>query len=108
MYVGYAAVSILFVGPGEELLHRGVIQGRLRDAFGPLVSIVAASAVFAAAHVFGLSGSPAGVWFAVGTIFAISLVLGYAYERTGNLVVVMAIHGLYNAILFCLAYLGVL
>lgn len=100
-----APLSVLLVGPGEELLYRGVIQGRLRPVLGPWGAIVATSALFAPIHAFGLSGSALGVLAMLATIFFLSLVLGALYEYTGNLVVPALVHGLYNASQFVLAYL---
>lgn len=97
-------LSILLVGPAEELLYRGVIQGRLRRVLGPAGAIVATSALFAPIHAFGLSGSALGVLAMLLTIFLLSVVLGALYEYTGNLLVPALVHGLYNASQFVLAY----
>jgi membrane protease YdiL (CAAX protease family) len=99
-------LSFLLIGPGEELLFRGVVQGRLRQAFSPIAAVVIASAIFAAVHVVALSGSAGGRAVTVGVLFLPSLVFGAAYERTGNLVVPSLIHGGYNATLFGLFYLS--
>ncbi len=100
-------LSVLLVGPAEELLYRGVIQGRLRTVMGPTYAIVMTSALFAPIHIFGLSGSPLGVAAMLGTVFFLSLFLGALYEYTGNLVVPALVHGLYNATQFVFAYLQV-
>ncbi|WP_435182041.1 CPBP family intramembrane glutamic endopeptidase [Halorussus sp. AFM4] len=97
-------LSFLFIGPGEELLYRGVVQGRLREAFGPWVAIAASSFVFAVVHVFSLQGAGKLAYLAV--LLVLSPVLGAAYERTGNLVVPSLIHGAFNAVQFYVAYLG--
>ncbi|WP_128478868.1 CPBP family intramembrane glutamic endopeptidase [Halorussus pelagicus] len=97
-------LSFLFIGPGEELLYRGVVQGRLREAFGPWVAIAAASVVFAAVHVFSLQGAGKLAYIAI--LLVLSPILGLAYERTGNIVVPSLIHGAFNAVQFYLAYLG--
>lgn len=98
-------LSILLVGPGEELLYRGVIQGRLREAVSPRYAIVMTSALFAPIHVFGLSGPTLGIVAMLATVFLLSLFLGALYEYTGNLVVPALVHGLYNATQFVFAYL---
>jgi len=97
-------LSFLFIGPGEELLYRGVVQGRLREAFGPWIAIGVASFVFAAVHVFSLQGQGKVVYIAI--LLVLSPILGLAYERTENLVVPSLIHGAFNAIQFYAAYLG--
>ncbi|MWG35365.1 CPBP family intramembrane glutamic endopeptidase [Halomarina oriensis] len=98
-------LSILLVGPGEELLYRGVIQGSLNESFHVVRAIVLASAIFASIHVFSLIGSGAGVAAYIGFVFVLATVLGGAYVLSGNLFVPAMIHGLYNAAQFGLAYL---
>ncbi|UPV76461.1 CPBP family intramembrane metalloprotease (plasmid) [Halorussus limi] len=97
-------LSFLFIGPGEELLYRGVVQGRLEEAFGPWVAIAVASVIFAVVHVFSLQGSGKLAYIAI--LLVLSPILGAAYERTDNLAVPALIHGAFNAIQFYVAYLG--
>jgi membrane protease YdiL (CAAX protease family) len=97
-------LSFLFIGPGEELLYRGVVQGRLRESFGPWVAIAVASFVFAVVHVFSLQGAGKLAYLAV--LFVLSPILGIAYEWTDNLVVPALVHGAFNAVQFYVAYLG--
>ena len=101
-----AVASVVVVGPAEELLFRAAMQGRLRRSFGPVAAIGISSALFAGAHVFGYSGAVAGIAIAIAVTFVISLVLGYTYERTGNIVVNAIIHGFYNAVTVVIAYLA--
>lgn len=98
-------LSFLVIAPIEELLFRGLIQGRLRESYGPVRAVLGASAMFALMHLPGLTGSLPGRLLTVAGLFAVSLVFGYLYERTGNLVVPWAVHGLYNASLFGVLYL---
>jgi membrane protease YdiL (CAAX protease family) len=100
-------LAIFVVGPSEELLFRGAIQGVLRRAYAPIPAIVIASALFGVAHVFALSGSGAGVLVYIAVTFVLGCILGYVYERTANLVVPALIHGVYNAILFSLLFVQV-
>lgn len=100
-------LAILVVGPSEELLFRGAIQGVLRRAYAPVPAIVIASALFGIAHVFALSGSGTGVIVYIAVTFVLGCILGYVYERTSNLVVPALIHGAYNAILFSMLYVQV-
>lgn len=97
-------LSFLLVGPGEELLFRGLVQGTLRESFHPIRAVVLASALFASIHLFSLSGN--GKWVYIGLVFLLALVLGTAYEYTGNLTVPALVHGAYNAIQFASAYLA--
>lgn len=98
--------SILIVGPGEELLFRGVVQGRLREVMGPVGAITIAGTVFVAIHWFALSGgSPMGNLVALGVLLVPSFVFGFSYEYTNNILVPSLAHGLYNATLFAILYL---
>ena len=100
--------SFLIIGPGEELLFRGVVQGRFREVLGPVAGIALASAIFAGIHIFALTGGTlTGNLLALGVLFFPSLVFGIAYEVTDNLVVPSLIHGAYNATLFSLLYVVV-
>jgi membrane protease YdiL (CAAX protease family) len=98
-------LSILLIGPGEELLFRGVIQSTLREKFDASLAIVLASAAFAPAHVLALTGGPGALAVTVSVLFLPSLVFGAVYEYTENLVVPALSHGFYNATLFGIAYL---
>lgn len=98
--------SFLLIGPGEELLFRGIVQGRLRGAFGAPAAVALASVVFAAVHYVALSGSPSARLVTIGVLVGPALVFGTAYELTENLVVPSVIHGAYNATLFTLLYLA--
>ncbi len=96
-------VSLLLVGPFEELVFRGGLQGLLRRAWGPAPAVVLASAGFGAVHLFALGGSGSRLTY-LAVAAALGLVLGVAYERTENLLVPAGVHGLYNATLFAFQY----
>ena len=99
--------SVLLIGPGEELLFRGVVQGRLRERFSPAVGIAIASVIFAGLHIFALvGGSWVGNLVVVSILFGTSTVFGIAYEYAENVVVPSLIHGLYNATLFTVLYVS--
>ncbi|MDT3436860.1 MULTISPECIES: CPBP family intramembrane glutamic endopeptidase [Halobacteriales] len=97
--------SLLLIGPGEELLFRGLIQGTLRRTFRPVSAIVIASAIFAVSHATALSGDGQLTYMAV--VFVLALVLGATYEYAENLVIPAVIHGVYNAVLFSALYVRV-
>jgi membrane protease YdiL (CAAX protease family) len=99
--------AFLLIGPGEELLFRGVVQGRLRESFGPTAGVGIAAVLFAAVHVAAVVGSPEARLVSVAVLLLPSLVFGAAYEFTGNLAVPALIHGAYDATLFGLLYLAV-
>lgn len=97
-------LSFLVVGPGEELLFRGIIQGTLRESFYSLQAVVLASALFASIHLFSLSGDGKILYIAL--VFILALILGGTYEITQNLTVPALIHGAYNAVQFAGLYIA--
>lgn len=101
-----AVLSILLVGPAEELLFRGAIQGRLRESFGPAGAILGASVLFGSIHLVAVVGTIGQSLVSVALITTVSLVLGYVYERTRNVVVPALVHGFYNATLLTVTYLS--
>lgn len=101
-----AAVSLLLVGPAEEILFRGAVQGTLRLAFGRWPAILGASVVFTAVHAGALVSQPlAPGLVALAVVGLVSIALGYAFERTGSLTVPILVHGLYDCLLLVGAYL---
>lgn len=98
-------LTYLFVGPGEELLFRGAIQGMLGEAYSRGAAIVIASVIFAFAHVMNVLGAaPAQVAAYLFVIFSLSLLLGALYEITDNIVVPIFVHGTYNSLTFLSLY----
>jgi len=77
----------------EEIIFRGMVQTCLLNMLGPArrwTVILVASLIFTVVHVDA-------VWtFALPGIFVLSVVMGAAYERTGSLLVPMAIHFAFN------------
>lgn len=99
-------LMIVFVGPAEELIFRGIVQGTLRERFGPVAAITLASIIFASVHFGSLTGSAGGRVLTIGILVIPSLIFGIAYERTNNLVVPALVHGLYNATLLAFQYMA--
>ncbi len=97
----------LVVGPSEEILYRGVVQGRLRESLSPVPSILLASAIFAAVHVGALTGGINARLTTVAILFIPSLVFGAIYEYTDNLVVPALLHGLHNSVLLALLWVTI-
>lgn len=102
-YLILGVVSVLIIGPTEELLFRGVIQKRLTETFSTAAAIIITSGIFSLFHIQALAGS-SGVLASIITIFVLSGVLGILYARTKNLLVVMLIHGLFNMFVFIVNY----
>lgn len=90
-----------FVGFGEELVFRGTLQVRLGERLHPYVAIVIAALMFAVMH----SGYSSLLYLTY--VFGVGLVLGYAYHRSGNLLLVAMIHGFLNFFLFSFLPSGV-
>ncbi|EMA43132.1 CPBP family intramembrane glutamic endopeptidase [Halococcus saccharolyticus] len=97
-------ITLLFVAPFEELVFRGAAQGLLRRAFGPVIAIAIASALFGAVHLIALIGGGTGQLAYVVVAALLGVILGGIYERTKNLVVPIVVHGLYNATLFAIQW----
>ncbi|MEF8800686.1 MAG: type II CAAX endopeptidase family protein [Halolamina sp.] len=98
--------AYLFIGPGEELLFRGVVQNRIREVFPPVSGVVVASIIFVAIHLPALSfGAPLSAKLtSLVVLMGPSLILGGIYEYTDNLVVPILVHGSYDALLFIALY----
>lgn len=107
LFLVLIVLSFVAVGPGEELLFRGGVQGVLRRAYGPIPAIGLASAIFGVAHVTAVGGSQAGVTGYIVSAFLLGIVLGSLYEYTDNLFVPILIHGAYNAIAFFVKYAAI-
>jgi membrane protease YdiL (CAAX protease family) len=82
MGVGAAIVLGLCAGIGEEVLVRGALQ--------PRVGLVAASLLFACAHV-------QYTWFGILTVGLLGVALGILRART-NTTVAIVVHSLYDVL----------
>ena len=82
-----------FVGLGEELLFRGLVQRDLTKALGWKWGIILASVAFAVMHL---------TWRSIPELFFVffaSLIFGYVYYKTKSLIAPIAIHGAGNVML---------
>ena len=83
----------VFVGIGEELLFRGLIQKDLTNALGWKWGVFLASLMFAVMHL---------TWRSIPELFLVffaGLILGYIYHKTKSLVGPIIMHGTGNVIL---------
>lgn len=87
-YPGAVVAVSALAGIGEELLFRGVIQAGLSNTWSPVAGILVASVLFGAAHAVSLS------YLALATLMG--LYLGALYQWSGNLLVPMIVHALYD------------
>ena len=92
LFIG--AIMLLFVGFGEELLYRGLLQHALVSRIGSWPAILLTSALFGLMH--SVYGRPAELLFAG----MIGLIYGVVYHWTDNLLVIVVLHGLLNVFLF--------
>lgn len=94
-------VSVVAVGPAEELLFRNLVQKTLSVDFSTSGAIAGASVIFAIAHVPAYIGSGHQALLAsLLVVFGLSCVLGAVYARTESVIVVALVHGAYDAVTF--------
>lgn len=92
------ALNLVLVGPVEELTFRGYIQQGLQNSLGKPAGLLVAALLFGLIHSLN---SP----YSVLPVFAVGLVLGYVWQRTGgNTTATALMHGMYNTIQFILIY----
>ena len=78
----------LAAGTGEELLFRGVIQEGLVQWQGAMVGVVLSSVLFGFAHALNR-------YYVLATFF-VGLYLGFLYQFSQNIVLVVLVHALYD------------
>ncbi|MFP8954782.1 CPBP family intramembrane glutamic endopeptidase [Natrialbaceae archaeon A-arb3/5] len=102
-------IVFFFNAPAEEFLFRNVIQKRLYSAFTRLQAVVVTSLIFAAIHFLAYTvyaDSLFATAISLTVVFGGSLIFGYLYAKTDNLVVPTAAHAAFNAFQFGLLYLA--
>jgi len=87
-------VMVVFIGFGEELIFRGLLQSSVERQYGKYVSIFISALIFSIMH-SGYQSVPY-LFF----VFGVGLTLAYAYDRTGSLGLVALMHGILNFFLF--------
>ena len=87
------AYMVFFVGLGEEVLFRGLLQRDITKLFGWRWGLIGASLMFMVMHLTWRSIPELGF-----TLFA-GLLLGYLYHRTRSLTVPIIAHGVGNVTL---------
>jgi membrane protease YdiL (CAAX protease family) len=94
-----ASLFVIAVTPAvlEEIVFRGMLQGRLLALLGARTGWIVTAAVFALAH----GASPA-----LPLLFGIGLYLGWLRERSGSLLPGMLMHFCYNGALVLIAAPG--
>jgi len=96
--VAMVALSLVLVGPCEELAFRGFVQRGFENSFGKRWGLLVSSVLFGLLH--GLN-TP----YAVVPVFVVGLVFGYVWQRTGgNTTTTALMHGVYDSIAIAIAY----
>jgi membrane protease YdiL (CAAX protease family) len=96
-YVVLFVLSTLVAVPMEEVFFRGILQRRLEETVHPGVAVLVASLLFTLVHASVNVGS-GGELLAFGLFFAFGLALGTSYHLTGNLLVPLTGHVIYNGV----------
>ncbi|AEH35904.1 CPBP family intramembrane glutamic endopeptidase [Halopiger xanaduensis] len=102
-------IVFFFNAPAEEFLFRNIVQKRLYDAFSQTQAIVIASVIFALIHFFSYAVSSTSLlatMVPIVTVFGGSLIFGYLYAKSENLLVPIAAHATFNGIQFALFYIA--
>jgi len=88
-------VLACLIGPlAEELFFRGVVYGAIRQRTSRIIAMLVSGAVFSLIHTNVMGFVP---------IMVLGWLLAYLYERTGSLLVPLAVHILHNTFLMSLA-----
>lgn len=91
----FASTSAI-VGLREELVYRAVLLNLLQPRLGIVGSLLCSTAVFVLYHY----GALPITWLTITETTCMSLLLGLIYMRSGSLMLVAAIHALYDGIWF--------
>lgn len=96
-FVVFPLLTGLVWGAVQELLHRGWLQTELTRRYGAVVGLLAANAVFTFGPLhWDYFAGPDGVrWSGLAAIFAIGLLFGLIYQRSGNLWIPAVLHGIW-------------
>lgn len=89
-----AALAVFAAPVQEEIIYRGFGQTAVLGATGrPWVAVLGVSLLFAAVHTTGPQPVP---WHAAAAIFALSVCMGIAFERSRNLLTPIIMHIMFN------------
>ncbi|MBL0143741.1 MAG: CPBP family intramembrane metalloprotease [Betaproteobacteria bacterium] len=99
-YIGFLVFSVftgLVWGVLQEFLYRGWLQTELTRRFGALGGLLVSNVAFTLGplHTNLLFGSGVLNWWTIAAVFAIGLLFGIVYYRSGNLWIPAVLHGLW-------------
>lgn len=84
----FVSILLLFGAIGEEMLFRGYAFQVLITLMGRYATLIPGAAIFAIAHTGNLSSSPLSLF----NTFAMGVLLGYAFLRSGDLWLPIGLH----------------
>lgn len=87
-------LMIFFIGLGEELIFRSLLQQSIEDKSGPIIGLVIASLIF------GFMQSGYMNYYEILFASLAGLVLGFSFQVTRSLPFIVIAHGVNNIILF--------
>jgi membrane protease YdiL (CAAX protease family) len=97
VYFTLATLSIIILAPLiEETLFRGFLQTYIRKHLGSKQAIVITSVCFSLFHY--ASGQDLGNISIIGSLFILSLFLGFLYEKKGSILAPMTLHASFNTV----------
>lgn len=88
-----AFIAVIVAPIVEEIVFRGILFRALGDRIGVWLGALISSAIFALIHIEVVVSQPV----ALGGLFAVGMVLALAYHWTGNLLVPVLGHAVFNA-----------
>lgn len=97
-FIPFALTTALTAPLAEETFFRGYALRALTVRYGFPIGLAGSSALFAALHLVG------GVGWVVVPLFAVGVILGWGYARTGNLLTDITAHSVNNLIGLVLLY----
>jgi membrane protease YdiL (CAAX protease family) len=90
----------LFAAPVEEILYRGIIQGRLRPHLGTAGVVLVSGFSFGLMHTVTYLFASGPLAYTVISIGTFGLVWAFVYERTENLIVTAVNHAMFWTVPF--------
>lgn len=88
--------SLLVLALGEEIIFRGLIQGRLQSMIKPAYAVILTSIIFACMHIS--KGDINIVLIDIVTVFIDSMMFGVIFYKTKNIYISWVAHALANIV----------
>ena len=90
----------LFAAPVEEILYRGIVQGRLRPHLGTAGVVLVSGVAFGSMHTLTYLFASGPLVYTIISITAFGCVWAFVYERTENIVVTAVSHAMFWTVPF--------